>query len=58
MDQAIEILGYPVADVGSGIVVHKYDLDNGATLFVSYQKNSHGIWYISQFYTMEGANDS
>ena len=56
MDQAVAILGYPITDVGSGIVVHQYALDNGEALFISYQNNRHGTPYISQFYTREVTN--
>lgn len=53
IEQVISILGYPEADVGSGISVHRYTLSDGNVLLISYENMPDGIPCVSHFCVVE-----
>ena len=58
MESVLSILGYPEADIGSGIVVHKYSLSNGKILLVSYQKLENSLYVTNVYISQEDAYES
>lgn len=50
-EQVVNILGYPEADIGSGIVVHRYIANNGNSATISYINDASGVMRVIQIHT-------
>ena len=43
----VNLLRMPIADVGSGIIIHMYALEDGTFACISYNLNQNGDWVVS-----------
>ena len=47
-EDAVAILGRPMADVGSGILISMYELDDGNAIYISYKLTQQGDCVVSR----------
>ena len=50
MEEVINKIGYPDANVGSGIVVHRYETEDGIEFFISYMNETDAQMRVVNIY--------